>query len=100
MTHQNNYNFSSELAEQGLDAIPELLRVTSGGASSGTSPSAKTGLTKPKSSVNTTRIAKAAFRKRRVRWNMVTPISNKNDIRFLFIYCRMGRCPIQAQDIS
>ena len=27
MTHQNNYNLSSELAEQGLDAIPELLRV-------------------------------------------------------------------------
>jgi len=27
MTHRNNYNLSSELAEQGLDAIPELLRV-------------------------------------------------------------------------
>jgi len=27
MTHQNNYNLSSELAEQGLEAVPELLRV-------------------------------------------------------------------------
>ena len=27
MTHQNNYTFSSEYAEQGLDAVPELMRV-------------------------------------------------------------------------
>jgi putative transposase len=27
MTHQNNYTLSSELAEQGLEAVPELLRV-------------------------------------------------------------------------
>ena len=27
MTHQNNYNLSSELVEQGLEAVPELLRV-------------------------------------------------------------------------
>jgi transposase-like protein len=27
MTHQNNYTYSSEFAEQGLDAVPELMRV-------------------------------------------------------------------------
>ena len=27
MTHQNDYTLPSELAEKGLDAIPELLRV-------------------------------------------------------------------------
>ena len=27
MTHQNDYTLTSELAEKGLDAVPELLRV-------------------------------------------------------------------------
>ena len=27
MTHQNDYTFASDLAEKGLDAVPELLRV-------------------------------------------------------------------------
>ena len=27
MTHQNNYTFSKELTEQGLEAIPEIMRV-------------------------------------------------------------------------
>ena len=27
MTHQNNYTFAEELAEKGLDAIPELMRI-------------------------------------------------------------------------
>ncbi|MHC1782308.1 MAG: transposase [Anaerolineaceae bacterium] len=27
MTHQNDYTFSSELLDQGLDGIPELLRI-------------------------------------------------------------------------
>jgi putative transposase len=27
MTHQNDYTFSSDLLKQGLDAIPELMRV-------------------------------------------------------------------------
>ena len=27
MTHQNNYTFAEELAEKGLDAIPEMLRI-------------------------------------------------------------------------
>ena len=27
MTHQNDYNFTSDLAEQGLEAVSELLRV-------------------------------------------------------------------------
>jgi hypothetical protein len=27
MTHQNDYTFASDLAEKGLEAVPELLRV-------------------------------------------------------------------------
>jgi hypothetical protein len=27
MTHQNDNTFTSELAEQGLEAVPELLRI-------------------------------------------------------------------------
>ncbi|MEL7643643.1 MAG: transposase, partial [bacterium] len=27
MTHQNDYTFANELAEKGLEAVPELLRV-------------------------------------------------------------------------
>jgi len=27
MTHQNNYTFVDEIAEKGLDAIPELMQV-------------------------------------------------------------------------
>ncbi len=27
MTHQNNFTLTSELAEKGLEAVPELLRV-------------------------------------------------------------------------
>ena len=27
MTHQNDYTFANDLAEKGLEAVPELLRV-------------------------------------------------------------------------